>query len=86
MIKEKELFWFFVLPFFPEKAQNKKQSRDQDDLSLMTKIHKTKSPKQVHFRLGWDERIILKNIKQQTDILIEQISSRKKHQQRPNCS
>jgi len=23
MIKEKEFFWFFVLPFFPEKAQNK---------------------------------------------------------------
>jgi len=22
-----------------------------------------KSPKQVHFRLGWDERIFLKNIK-----------------------
>jgi len=24
MIKEKEFFWFFVLPFFPEKAQKKK--------------------------------------------------------------
>jgi len=23
MIKEKEIVWFFVLPFFPGKAQNK---------------------------------------------------------------
>jgi len=60
MIKEKEFFWFFVLPFFPEKAQNKNQSQDQDDLSLMTKIHKAKSPKQIHFRLRWDERIFFK--------------------------
>jgi len=53
----------------------------------MMKIHKAKSPKQIHFLLGWDEMIFfLKNIKQQTNILIEKMSSRKKHQERPNCS
>jgi len=51
------------MTIFPQKAQNKKQSRDQDDLSLMTKIHKAKSPKQVHFRLGWDERIFFEKQK-----------------------
>jgi len=53
----------------------------------MMQIHKAKSSKQIHFRLGWDEMIFLKkNIKQQTNILIEQMSNRKKHQQRPKCS
>jgi len=35
----------------------------------MMKIRKAKSPKQVRFRLGWNERIFLflKNRKQQTD-------------------
>ena len=28
------IFWFFVLPFFQNKAQNKKQSRDQNDLFI----------------------------------------------------
>jgi len=55
MIKEKkekkDFFWFFVLPFF-QKKHKIKQSRDRDDLSLMMKKHKAKSPKQVHFRLG----------------------------------
>ena len=52
----KEIFWFFVLPFF-QKKHKIKQSRDQGDLSLMMKIHKAKKPIQVHFRLGWDEMI-----------------------------
>jgi hypothetical protein len=34
MFKAKFFFGFFVLPFFPEKAQNKKQSRDQSDLLI----------------------------------------------------
>ena len=85
--KEKN-FWFFVLPFFPEKAQNKNKAGIKATFILMMKIHKAKSPKQVHFRLGGDERIFffLKNIKQQTNILIKQMSNRNKHQQRPECS
>jgi len=44
----------------------------------MMKIRKAKSPKQVHFRLGWDERIFfLNNIKQQTNTLFEQMRSRR---------
>jgi len=35
-----------------------------------------KSPTQVRFRLGWDERIFLKSNKQQTKALFEQLSSR----------
>ena len=63
MIKEKVFFLvFFVLQFF-QKIHNKKQSREQDDLSLMVKIHKAKNPKQVHFCLGWDERIFFEKHK-----------------------
>jgi len=62
MIKERFFFfWFFVLPFFLKKAQNKiKQSRDQDDFLLMMTNHKAKSPTQVHFRLGRDKGIFEK--------------------------
>jgi hypothetical protein len=74
MIKE-FFFWFFVLPFF-QKKHKIKQSRDQDDLFINDeKTHEAKSPKQVHFRLGRDERMFLKSEKQQT--LFEQISSRR---------
>jgi len=47
----KEIFGFLYYHFF-QKKHKIKQSRDRDDLSLMMKIHKAKSPKQVHFRLG----------------------------------
>jgi len=51
----------FCVTIFHEKAQNKvNQSRDQDDLVLMTTIHKAKSPTQVHFRLGRDKMIFEK--------------------------
>ena len=50
-------FLVFCITIFSRKSTKWKQSRDQDDLSLMMKIHKTKSLKQVHFRLGWDEMI-----------------------------
>jgi len=29
----------------------------------MTKVHKAKNPKQVHFRFGWDERIFFEKHK-----------------------
>jgi len=41
----------------------------------MMEVHKAKSPTQVHFRLGRDEIIFLKNGKQQTNTLFEQRSS-----------
>ena len=77
---------FFVLPSFPEKAKNKKQSRDRDDLSLMTKIHKAKALNKFNSVLGGTKGIFLKNIKQQTNILTEQISSRKNINKGPKCS
>jgi len=44
---------------------------------LMMKILKAKSTTQVRFRLGRDERNILKSSKQQTNALFEQMSSRR---------
>jgi len=53
----------------------------------MMKIHKAKSPKQRSTSvLGGTKGFFLENIKQQTNILIEQMSSREKHQQQPKCS
>jgi hypothetical protein len=84
-------FFFWVLLFYHlSRKEKKKKAQNKNKVGiratfLMMKIHKAKIPKQVHFRLGWDERIFLKNIKQQTNILIEQMSNRNKHQQRPNC-
>jgi len=43
----------------------------------MMKILKAKNPTQVRFHLGRDERIILKNMKKQTNALFELTSSRK---------
>ena len=51
------LFFGFFITIFLEKAQNKKQSLDQNDFLLTIKLRKAKSPKQVHFCLVWDERI-----------------------------
>jgi len=52
----------------------------------MMKILKAKNPTQVHFRHGRDERIILKNMKKQTNALFELTSSRKNIKKQPNCS
>jgi len=57
MIKEKKNFFGFLYYHFFQKKNKIKQGRDRDNLSLMMKRHKAKSLKQVHFRLGWDERI-----------------------------
>jgi hypothetical protein len=59
------IFWFFVLPFFPEKAQNKKtKSGSKTTFLLMMTMQEAKCPTQVHFRLGRNERIFLKSSKQ----------------------
>ena len=72
----------FCITIFHRKSTKEKQSRDRDDLSLMMKIHKAKSPKQVHLsRAGRKDFFFLKNIKQQTNILIEQMSCRRRHRQ-----
>jgi len=52
MIKEKYFCFVFCITIFPEKTQNKKQSRDEDDHSLMTKIHKAKTLKKFTFASG----------------------------------
>jgi len=76
----KEFFLVFLgLPFF----QNK-QSRDKNDLFI--KILETKSPTQVHFRLGRDGRIFLKSRKQTKQALFEQLSSRKNIKSDPSAT
>jgi len=70
----------FCITIFPEEAQNENKVGIKTTFLLMTKIHKAKSPKQVHFPLGWDERIFFEKHKA-TYKHIEQLSSRKKHQQ-----
>jgi hypothetical protein len=51
------IFWFFVLPFFPEKAQSKNKVGIKTTFLLMMTMQEAKCPTQVHFRLGWNERI-----------------------------
>jgi hypothetical protein len=52
------IFWVFCITIFPEKAQNKAGIKTTF-LSVM-EILKAKSPTQVHFHLGRDERIFEK--------------------------
>jgi len=52
----KVFFGFFVLPFFQSKHKIKTKSRSKRPFLLMMKILKAKSPNQVRFRLGRDER------------------------------
>jgi len=69
---------FLVLPIFQKKAQNKNKVGIKTSFSLMMYMYKVKIPTQVHIHLGRDERIFLKNRKQHTNILFEQMSSRRK--------
>jgi len=56
--KRKLYFWFFVLPFFQKKHKiTYNKVGIETTFLLMMKIRKAKSPKQIHFHLGWDERI-----------------------------
>jgi len=57
MIKDFFFFGFLYYHFF-KKAQNKNKARIEMTFSLMTKIHKAKSPKQFHFHLGRGERFL----------------------------
>jgi len=57
MIKERIFFGFFVLPFFQKKHRNKNKVAIKATFILMMKILKARSPTQIHFRLGRDERI-----------------------------
>lgn len=41
----KFFYGFLVLPFFPKKAQSKKQSRDRNDFLLVMQTHEAKCPK-----------------------------------------
>jgi len=52
----------FVLPFFPEEAQNKNKVVIKATFILMTKILKARSPTQIRFRLGRDERIFFEKL------------------------
>ena len=71
MIK-KEFFLVFCITIFQKKYKSN-TSRDQNDLFINDgKYIKQKALNKFNFHLGWDERIFfLKNIKQQTNILIE---------------
>ncbi len=65
-LKKKKIifFLFFVLPFFQKKHKIKYNKVGiETTFLLMMKIRKAKSPKQVHFRLGWDERIFFEKQK-----------------------
>jgi hypothetical protein len=86
MIKESFFFWVFCITIFPEKAQNKIKVGIKTTFLSMMEILKAKSPTQVHFRLGRDERIFLKSSKQQTNALFEQISSRRNIKNDPNVA
>jgi len=58
MIEKKNIwFFFFCITIFPEEAQNKNKVAIKATFILMMKILKARSPAQVRFRLGWDERI-----------------------------
>jgi len=50
-------FKVLYITIFPEKAQNKNKVGIKTIFFLMMTIHKAKSPTQVHFHLGQDERI-----------------------------
>jgi len=53
----------------------------------MMQIHKAKSPKKIHFRYEWGERIFFrKTRKQQTNILFEQESSRRNINSDPSAT
>jgi len=56
MIGERE-FLVFCIAIFPEQAQNKNKVGIKTTFLLMMKILKAKSPAQVRFRLGQNERI-----------------------------
>ena len=64
------IFWVFCITIFPEKAQNKNKVGIKATFLLMMEIHEAKSPTQVNLRLGRDERIFLKNRKQQNKHII----------------
>jgi len=56
---EEEFFlvFFFCITIFPEEAQNKNKVAIKATFILMMKILKARSPTQIRFRLGRDERI-----------------------------
>ena len=89
MIKEKKDSFGFLYYHFFQKKHKIKQGRDRDDLSLMMKIHKAKKALNKFTSVSGRTNefyFFLKNIKQPTNRSIEQMSSRNKHQQRPDCS
>jgi len=58
----KFFFLVFCITIFPEEAQNKNKVAIKATSILMMKILKARSPTQIRFRLGRDERIFLKSI------------------------
>jgi len=71
VIEKRKIFFGFLYYHFSRRSTKIKQNKVgiKTTFLLMMKIRKAKSPKQVHFHLGWDERIFfLKSRKQQIDV------------------
>jgi len=56
-------FGFLYYHFYKKKHKIKNKVGIKTTFLLMMQIRKAKNPKQVHFRVGWDESIFLKNKK-----------------------
>jgi len=52
-----KLFWVFCITIFPEQAKNKNKVGIKTTFLLMMEKHEAKSPAQIRFRLGQNERI-----------------------------
>jgi hypothetical protein len=76
-------FGFLYYHFSRKKHKIKNKVRIKTTFLLMMKILKVKSPTQVHFRLGQNERIFFEKPKATNEHHLNK-KQRKERQQRPN--